>query len=117
LGHTTVPGRGPVTGFRILPETPPQAHQTFAVTVVQTGGKDAGSAPVGNGTTTASWTYDIYRLGGGGDPLGTDLEPTKARSPGRMAAGDGVGMAYYDDNGDIQLWDAGERPITALCEA
>jgi len=115
FGHATVPGRGAVTGFRILPETPPQAHQTFAVQVVQTGGQDAG--PSGNGTVWATWTYDLYQLGGGGDPLGTGLGPTKTRSPGRMVPGDGVGLAYYDENGAIQLWDAGERPTTALCDA
>jgi len=74
--HGNVNGH-PITGFRVLPETPPQQHQAFAVQVWQNGSQ-----------------YDLFPLGGG------DLLGTVGSAPG-----EGTGLAYYDDLGEIQLWE------------
>ncbi len=84
---------------------------TFLVTVQKTGGSD------GTQTAAASWTYTVKDLSGT-VTLGTGVGVARPRSNGSMTAqsgSSGVGLAYYDASGNLQLWDAGEVPNTGAC--
>lgn len=80
----------------------------FPVKVSQTGGSN------GNKTTAASYTYTVTTMDGN-TTLGEDVAVAKTRPNGTMTAGSSYGMAFYDENGDIQLWDAGEVEGTGGC--
>lgn len=75
----------------------------FAVTVTQTGGYNGTSA------SPASWTYTV-KTTDGTVTLGVNIELTKPRPNGSMAPGNALGLAFYQANGNLQLWDAGEIP-------
>jgi len=80
--------------------------------------KDGGSA--GDKTTQCSFTYTI-RLPSASVNLATGLTPTRARpSAGMLAAiavdpSWGIGWAYIDAAGELQLWDANETLAPEAC--
>jgi hypothetical protein len=74
-----------------------------------------GGADASDGFTKATWTYTIKDLLNG-DTLAEDKAPVKPREYGLaeyQTAETAVGMAFYDKDGVIQLWDAGEVIVTA----
>lgn len=82
----------------------------FAVRVYIDGGA-AGSA-----SSACTWTYRITTMSG--RDLGTGLSPIKRRySPAIYSVTpDGtVGTAFFDDKGDLQLYDANELLATVDC--
>lgn len=84
--------------------------QTFAVRVYIDGGV-AGSA-----TTPCTWTYRVTAMSG--RDLGTGLSPIKRRFAPAVysVTPDGtVGLAFFDDRGDLQLYDANELLATVDC--
>jgi hypothetical protein len=93
-------------------ETPPRpivaanpgfSSPVFAVTVTQTGGFNGTSA------SPASWTYKVMTVDGT-VTLGVNISLTRPRPNGSMAPGNAFGLAFYQPNGNLQLWDAGEIP-------
>jgi len=84
----------------------------FPCKVAQDGGADAS-----DGFTRATWTYTVTTLDG--EPIGKAMSPHKPREYGsaqyqETSRGDKmIGVAYYDANGETQLWDAGEVIKTA----
>jgi hypothetical protein len=52
-----------------------------------------------------------------GNSLGTAMSPTKPRGPHIVLVpdADSVGAGYYDEEGEFQLWDAGELPDFGVC--
>jgi len=88
-----------------------QASGLFAVRVEWTGGSD------GNSTTAASWTYTVRDVSGTAT-LGTVVGVERPRPNGKMtyqSGSTGFGVAFYDDDGTLRLWDAGEVPTTGAC--
>lgn len=88
-----------------------QASGLFAVRVEQTGGSD------GNSTTAASWTYTVRDVSST-VTLGTVVAVARPRPNGLMtyqSGSTGFGVAFYDDDGTLKLWDAGEVPTTGAC--
>ena len=75
----------------------------FAVTVTQTGGYN------GTSGSPASWTYTV-KTADGTVTLGVNIQLTKPRPNGSMVPGNAFGLAFYQANGNLQLWDAGEIP-------
>ncbi len=98
-------------GVGYTQETPPRAmaliyavgSPVFAVSVTQTGGYNGTSA------SPASWTYRV-KTADGTVTLGVNIELTKPRPNGSMVPGNAFGLAFYQANGNLQLWDAGEIP-------
>ncbi len=99
------------------PETSPRAIVVgmsapsvalFAVTVTQTGGYN-GTGTWPYGSSPASWTYTV-KTADGTVTLGVDIQLTKLRSNGAVNPGNGFGLAFFQANGNLQLWDAGETP-------
>lgn len=83
--------------------------KVFPVEVAKTGGAD------GTDSTTATWTYTVASLTG--TTLGTGVPVSRPRPNGSMAFGTTYGLAFYDADGDLVLWDAGEvEATTAECE-
>jgi hypothetical protein len=83
----------------------------FAVRVEQTGGSD------GTSSTAASWTYTVRDVSST-VTLGTVVAVARPRPNGLMtyqSGSDGFGVAFYDDDGTLKLWDAGEVPTTGAC--
>ena len=80
----------------------------FAVTVTQTGGYN-GTGTWPNGSSPASWTYTV-KTADGTVTLGVNIQLTKPRSSGAVSPGNGFGLAFYQADGNLQLWDAGEVP-------
>jgi hypothetical protein len=91
----------------------------FAVQVQFAGGLNAGcNAPItqanlAQGTTATisaypTYVYNVTDLSG--NPLGTNMTPTKPRRGGPQSSGQGIGIGYYDQNSAFQLWDANEFP-------
>ena len=84
----------------------------FAVDLVQVGGSQ------GSGTTPASWTYDVYRLGANqqsDDPLATSQAPRFPRQNPLMTSAT-TGLAFRDESGSVRLAIADEAPSFTLCE-
>ena len=98
-------------GVGYTAESPPRAialiyaigSPVFAVTVTQTGGYNGTSA------SPASWTYRV-QTADATVTLGVNIELTRPRPNGSMAPGNAFGLAFYQANGNLQLWDAGEIP-------
>jgi len=83
----------------------------FAVQVSKDGGAD------GTATTPASWTYTVKTVDDS-ITLGTGVVLARPRPNGSMVvwgASPAFGLAFYDANGTLRLWDAGEIPATAAC--
>lgn len=85
---------------------------TFAVKVTKDGG-DAGSEDA-----DCTFTYTVKDLAG--NELGTAMTPKRPRFTHveyAQPATDSPGLAYYDDQGDLQLYEAVEEiPETDVCE-
>jgi hypothetical protein len=85
----------------------------FWVAVQKTGGSN------GTQTTAASWTYTVREIEFPNSTIGTAIAVTRPRGHGEMdfqAGTTGRGLAYYDANGYLKLWDAGENPALGDCE-
>lgn len=82
----------------------------FPVKVTQTGGS------AGDDTTPCSFTYTVKSLDG--ETLKTGASPVLRRtSVGAYSApsADTYGQAFWDENGDVQLYDANEVPLVEVC--
>ena len=82
----------------------------FPVKVTQTGGS------AGNKTTQCSFTYTVETIND--VQLATVQSPAKKRpSVGKMAApaSDSYGLAFYDEDGDLVLYDANETLAPNAC--
>lgn len=84
----------------------PRGRIVFPVDLTQTGGSN------GNKTTAATWTYTVNDLDG--NELGTAVSPLKVRPNGTMTAAT-KGIAYYDEDGNLVLYDTNERYGTGGC--
>jgi hypothetical protein len=94
------------------------------VLVKQNGGSD-GTYDAGTNTgTTAAWEYDLYDLADTGylTKLNSDGTRQPLRSAARVTIGpvvqadDGsAGLAFFDADGAIQLWDCQETVDTEAC--
>lgn len=112
---------------------PPQAQsqrrhhtrpQLLVVLVKQSGGSNGTWDNTAGTGTRATWTYDIYSIDDTdyATKLNTDGALQPMRSAARVAVGpvtqasDGdPGLAYYDANGDVQLWDCPETVGAEKC--
>ena len=88
------------------------AYVTFRVKVKQSGGSN------GNATTAPTYTYHIYRAFDTTDDAanklnnassGAAVSPEKSRPNGKVTAAT-IGLAYYDNTGEIKLYEAHEKP-------
>jgi len=82
----------------------------FAVNLTKDGGTD------GDSTTQASYTYTAKSLNDA-VTYGTSLTPKKQRpAVGTVTSGDGlIGLGYFDDAGNFQLYDANEVKTWEVC--
>lgn len=83
----------------------------FPVRVIMVGGID------GSPTTKATWIYDVYDLDGT-NRIAQNWPLSRPRPYGSMVyqtASISYGLAFYNSNGDLILWDAGEVPDTYYC--
>ncbi|QNN23535.1 hypothetical protein HED60_15040 [Planctomycetales bacterium ZRK34] len=98
------------TGDREYVFVGPMIGTVFAVNLTEDGGSD------GDESTQASYTYTAKSLDDA-FTFGTVLTPKKQRpSVGTVTSGDGlVGLGYYDDDGDFQLYDANEVKTWEVC--
>ena len=91
----------------LMPKTE-REEALFAVEVTKTSGS------AGDKTTQCSFVYTVKTLGGSG----TGMTPKKKRpSVGKMGApaAASIGLAYYDEDGDVQLFDANETLAPQVC--
>lgn len=98
-------GGGDVFRFSVMPRS-----GLFAVKVTQTGGS------AGDATTQCSFTYTVKTLDG--TTIGTGMTPQKKRaSVGayEAPAANSYGTAFYDEDGDLVLFDPNEVPDPETC--
>lgn len=89
------------------------AHQIFAVQVTKTAGV------AGNSTTLCTYVYTVKDVSGTTE-LGTSKVPKKWRNTDAkrkmlFPVAGSIGLAYYDESGTIQLFDANEVPYITVC--
>jgi hypothetical protein len=86
--------------------TPARLGSLFAVAVTQNGGSD------GTDTAAPTYTYDVEDLAG--TSLATAAAVTWARGYGAVVPAT-HGMAYYNSDGDLVLYQVDETPETDDC--
>jgi hypothetical protein len=86
------------------------ANALFAVDLTEDGGSD------GDASNPPNYTYTATSLDGN-TTHGTGLTPKKQRVNGSFASGDGeVGLGYFDENENFQLYDANEvETLQSVC--
>lgn len=100
-------------------EEPATPITSFPVRVVQSGGS------AGDATTKATFTYVVRSLFGEilDDTDTTPIRPEYQRPTGKLIAptssptdsGNPYGMAFWDENHILHLWDVSEVESTAIC--
>jgi hypothetical protein len=79
----------------------------FAVTLTQTGGS------AGSSSAQCSFTYTVKTLAG--DQIGAAIGPQKERLVNAVYTAATQGVAYFETDGTLRLWDCDERASQTNC--